>query len=103
MMSISDAERGSSEPSYESWITSFLAQRGHEFLCEVDDQYIADKFNVFGIVNNQFDRTCKELILDSYHVSVEDEEDQREHLHRIHARAEQIFTLIHQRFILTTR
>jgi len=101
MMSMSD--RASTEPSYESWITSFLAQRGHEFLVEVDEQYIADKFNLFGIITDSFDRSCVQLILDNYHMEDDDEEENREVLKRMHERATELFTLIHQRFILTTR
>lgn len=41
---------GSSSASYtNSWVSWFLASKGNEYFCEVDDEYIIDRFNLTGL------------------------------------------------------
>ena len=40
-----------SDDSYEeeSWIEWFINIDGHQFLCEVDEDFIRDSFNLYGL------------------------------------------------------
>lgn len=41
---------GSSSASYaNTWVSWFLASKGNEYFCEVDDEYIVDRFNLTGL------------------------------------------------------
>lgn len=91
---MTDSEEG-------AWIPWFCKQRGHEFFCQVDEDYIHDKFNLNFLdanVNNY--RHALELILDLEDAgSVSDQPTEME----LEQSAEKLYGLIHARFILTNR
>ncbi|BGP18146.1 hypothetical protein JCM10213_007752 [Rhodosporidiobolus nylandii] len=95
----------SSSPSTETdtltWINWFCSLPGHEYFCEVAEDFIEDDFNLTGLAGVvPFYKEAMEMILD-----VEPEEDDEAHrvpdVSLVESSAELLYGLIHQRYILT--
>ncbi|GAA5971994.1 hypothetical protein JCM11641_002446 [Rhodosporidiobolus odoratus] len=95
----------SSSPSTETdtltWINWFCSLPGHEYFCEVAEDFIEDDFNLTGLAGVvPFYKEAMEMILD-----VEPEEDDESHrvpdVSIVESSAELLYGLIHQRFVAT--
>lgn len=86
--------------SEEGWIRWFCSQPGHEFLCEVDFDYIKDSFNLYGLrgkVNN-FDGAMQMIL----GFELNDTEDLVEYKALdLYNSATELYNLIHCRFIFS--
>ncbi|KAG4303316.1 hypothetical protein PCANB_000386 [Pneumocystis canis] len=81
------------------WVEWFLGIKGNEFFCEVDEEYIQDKFNLTGI-NTEIKhyKYAIDMITDVF-----DHDINEELRNQIEKCAQHLYGLIHARFILTTR
>lgn len=91
----------SSDASEEaSWIDRFLSEYCHRFFCRVDESFIKDSFNLYGLSNSlHLYEPSLRLILDESSDDNSDamSTDQEE----LESSAEYLYGRIHSRFILT--
>lgn len=91
-----------SESEYsEFWIDWFLGNKGNEYFCDIDVEYITDRFNLTGL-NQYVDRisVLVDIISDRQQIS----EDQPEEIRRTYEdNAKLLYALIHARYIITLR
>lgn len=110
---------GSSTPtSTLTWISWFCSLPGHEYYCEVTEDFIEDDFNLTGLNSMvPFWKEAMEMVLDvEPGTSVYDRSSNRSRVHCVkadeetskipdvsivEASAELLYGLVHQRYILT--
>lgn len=84
------------------WISWFCGLKGHEIFCEVDEEYVRDNFNLYGLRSKfQFYDHSLEMIL-SYDVPDEDDLNDPDFL-EIYSEATDLYGIIHSRFIISPR
>ena len=77
----------------------FITSRGNEYYCEIDEDYITDRFNLTGLnVDVQHYQYALDLITDVFDFDCDDE--MRE---QIEKSARHLYGLVHARYITTTR
>lgn len=84
----------------EYWIDTFLGIKGHEYFCDIDIEYITDKFNLTGL-NEQVERISQVI---DYIIDETDVSQLTDELREIYdSNARVLYGLVHARFILTPR
>ncbi|KAJ7638876.1 casein kinase II regulatory subunit-domain-containing protein [Roridomyces roridus] len=93
-----DGYTSSTPTSTLTWITWFCSLPGHEYFCEVSEDFIEDDFNLTGLNSMvPFWKEAMEMVLD-----VEPDEDAAKipDVSIVESSAEMLYGLVHQRFIL---
>lgn len=82
-----------------TWITWFCSLPGHEYFCEVAEDFIEDDFNLTGLNGLvPFYKEAMEMVLD---VEADDEGHRVPDVSLVESSAELLYGLIHQRYIIT--
>ncbi|KAK2073659.1 hypothetical protein P8C59_007922 [Phyllachora maydis] len=94
----SSASRKRSRPK-EAFSAHFISSRGNEYFCEIDEDYLTDRFNLTGLNTEvQYYQYALDLVTDVFDLDCDDE--MRE---TIEKSARHLYGLVHARFIVTTR
>jgi len=94
-----DASTGSDSDYSNSWISWFLSSKGNEYFCEVEEDYILDRFNLTGLNTEVQNYTqALDLITDNL-----DDDFQEELRGTLDIQARLLYGLIHARWIVTAR
>lgn len=100
----------------EQWISWFLSSKGNEYFCEVEEDYILDRFNLTGLnADVQHYSQALDLITDNLGpsgptsllrmltASCADDDIQDEFRGTLDVQARLLYGLIHARWIVTAR
>ncbi|KAJ7914851.1 casein kinase II, regulatory subunit [Mycena leptocephala] len=96
---VEDISTGSDSDYSRSWISWFLSSKGNEYFCEVDEDFILDRFNLTGL-NNEVANYAQALDLITDQL---DDEVQDELRGSLDVQARLLYGLIHARWIVTAR
>ncbi|KAJ4354510.1 casein kinase 2 regulatory subunit [Didymosphaeria variabile] len=92
-----NSETDSDYTSY--WRDWFISSRGNEYFCEIDEEYLTDRFNLTGLNTEvQYYQYALDLVTDVFDFDCDD--DMRE---QIEKSARHLYGLVHARYIVTTR
>lgn len=99
MESSSNSQSDTTDDDY-AWIPWFCSLKGNEYFCDIDINYIQDGFNLTGLVNMvPYYAYALDLILD---IEPQDRlSDEQQEL--VENDAENLFGLIHARYVLTNQ
>lgn len=95
----SSSQASSTQTSTLTWINWYTSLPGHDYFCEVHEDFIEDDFNLTGLQQMvPFWKEALEMVLD-----VEPEEDSSKipDVSIVESSAELLYGVVHQRFILT--
>ncbi|WWC71225.1 uncharacterized protein I206_105178 [Kwoniella pini CBS 10737] len=95
----SSSQASSTATSTLTWINWYTSLPGHDYFCDVHEDFIEDDFNLTGLqAMVPFFKEALEMVLD-----VEPEEDSNKipDVSIVESSAELLYGLVHQRFILT--
>ncbi|KAG5716812.1 Casein kinase II subunit beta-2, partial [Termitomyces sp. T112] len=99
LVTMEEATSGSDSDYSSSWISWFLSSKGNEYFCEVDEDFILDRFNLTGL-NNEVTNYSQALDLITDNL---DDEIQDELRGSLDVQARLLYGLIHARWIVTAR
>ena len=89
---------GSSDYAASTWIAWFLSTKGNEYFCEIDEDYILDRFNLTGLNTEvQHYTYALDLITDAL-----DENINELHREQIETQARILYGLIHACLLYTS-
>ena len=81
------------------FVLQFISSRGNEYFCEIDEDYLTDRFNLTGInADVQYYQHALDLVTDVFDLDCDD--DMREEIEKS---ARHLYGLVHARYITTTR
>jgi len=96
---VEDISTGSDSDYSNSWISWFLSSKGSEYFCEVEEDYILDRFNLTGLNTEVANYSqALDLITDNL-----DDEIHDELRGTLDVQARLLYGLIHARWIVTAR
>ncbi len=83
-----------------TWIEWFCRLRGNEFFVEVDEEYIADDFNLTGLsqIVPYYDEALSVILDEDEHEQMNDEENAM-----LESATQMLYGLVHARFLQTNR
>ncbi|KAI9376757.1 casein kinase II, regulatory subunit [Aspergillus egyptiacus] len=82
-----------------NWRSQFITSRGNEYFCEIDEEYLTDRFNLTGLNTEvPYYQYALDLVTDVFDLDADD--DLRE---QIEKSARHLYGLVHARYIVTTR
>ncbi|OWP01810.1 casein kinase II beta subunit [Marssonina coronariae] len=85
--------------SDDPFVGCFISSRGNEYFCEIDEDYLTDRFNLTGLNTEvQYYQYALDLVTDVFDLDCDDE--MRE---TIEKSARHLYGLVHARYIVTTR
>jgi len=101
-LSLGESDEDEEFSGDSGWITWFCGLKGHAFFAEVEEEYIRDNFNLYGLRNRfQFYDHALEMILSS---EAPDEDDLADsEFLEIYRDASDLYGLIHSRYIGSPR
>lgn len=81
------------------YMLQFISARGNEYFCEIDEEYLTDRFNLTGLNTEvQYYQYALDLITDVFDLDADDELREQ-----IEKSARHLYGLVHARYIVTTR
>jgi len=83
----------------QPYVLQFISARGNEYFCEIDEEYLTDRFNLTGLNTEvQYYQYALDLITDVFDLDADDELREQ-----IEKSARHLYGLVHARYIVTTR
>lgn len=81
------------------WRDWFIGTRGNEYFCEIDEEYLTDRFNLTGLQQEvQYYQYALDLVTDIFDFDCDEETREQ-----IEKSARHLYGLVHARYIITTR
>lgn len=99
-----DQDDGSDSGEYvEFWIDLFLGKKGHEYFCDIDTDYITDRFNLINLQKtvSKFTTVIQYMVDELEEGIIENILPSR--LEQLEADARKLYGLIHARYIITAK